>query len=110
VTPALDSIEAADGLTAPRVGPGFFVYSLLIPMEVSRTAGARRSLDRILRQPLYEFVRQTPDDLPAGPIRHTIDPDDEAAGGESAQVVVALDQQYVGAKPRRRRPPARRFQ
>ena len=30
--------------------------------------------------------------------RHPVDPDDEAAGGEAAQVVVALDQQDVGAE------------
>ena len=38
------------------------------------------------------------DDVPAGPIRHAVDPDDEAAGRQAAQVVVALDQQHVGAE------------
>jgi hypothetical protein len=39
--------------------------------------------------------------LPPRPIRHAVDPDDEAAGRKSTQVVIALDQQHVRAEPRR---------
>ena len=62
--------------------------------------GAGRSLDSISWQPLHDFIRETSDDLSAGPISHAINPNNEAAGGKAAQVVVALDQHHVGAKPR----------
>ncbi len=45
---------------------------------------------------------EAPDHLPTGPVGHPIDPDDEAAGGEPAQVVVPLQHHHVGAGPRRR--------
>ena len=46
--------------------------------------GAWWSLDGILRQSLDEFVRKASDDVPAGPIRHTVNPDDKAAGRKPA--------------------------
>src|ERR1700688_1994779 len=61
--------------------------------------GARRSLDRVLRQSLHEFVGEPADDRPAGPIGHAVDPDDKPAGRKPTQVVIALYQQDLGAKP-----------
>ena len=51
---------------------------------------ARRAGDSILRQPVEQVVGDAAYDLRAAPGRHAIDPDHEAAGGETAQVVVAL--------------------
>ena len=70
--------------------------------------GALRALDRVLGQTLHQLVGDATDDVPAGPVGHAVDPDDEAAGRKPAQVIVALDQQHVGAEPAgsdgRRRP------
>ena len=64
--------------------------------------GAWRPGNRVLRQPIDKLLGEAADNLPAGPIGHAIDPDDEAAGGKPAEVIVALDQQHVGPEPRRR--------
>ena len=58
--------------------------------------------DRVLRQPVEQFVGDAADDQLAGPVGHAVDPDDEAAGGQAAQMVVALQQHDVGAGPRGR--------
>ncbi len=62
---------------------------------------ARRAGDRVLRQPVEQVGGDALDHLRAGPVGHAVDPDHQAAGGEAAQVVVALQQHDVRAGARR---------
>jgi hypothetical protein len=57
-------------------------------------------LNCILRQPIHDLFGQAANDVLAGPVRHAIDPDHEAAGREAAEVIVTLDQHHIGAEPR----------
>ena len=60
--------------------------------------GARRSHHRVLGQAIEDIVGDAGDDLAAAPVRHAIDPDDQAAGRQAAEMVVALDQHDLGAE------------
>ena len=60
--------------------------------------GPLGSLNRLLGQAVHQVLGEPTDNVPTRPVRHAVDPDDEAAGGEAAQVIVALDQQDVGAQ------------
>ncbi len=66
-----------------------------LPHGVGRRAG-----HRLLRQARQDLLGEAADDKAAVPIRHTVDPNDEAAGGQPAEVVVPLQQHHAGAKPR----------
>ena len=58
--------------------------------------------DRVGRQALEDLRGEAGDDLAPLPVAHPVDPDHQAAGGEAAEVVVALDQRDLGAEPARR--------
>ena len=61
-----------------------------------------RAGDGVGRQALEDLRGEAGDDLAPFPVAHPVDPDDEAAGGEPAEVVVALDERDLGAEPARR--------
>ena len=61
-----------------------------------------RARDRVGRQALEDLRGEAGDDLAPLPVAHPVDPDHEAAGGETAEVVVALDERDLGAEPARR--------
>jgi hypothetical protein len=63
---------------------------------------ARRSRDRVPRQAREDLLGEAADHAASFPVRHAVDPDHQAAGGEAAQMVVALEQDHVGAESRRR--------
>ena len=58
----------------------------------------RRAGDRVGRQAVEDLRGEAGDDLAPLPVAHPVDPDDEAAGGEAAEVVVALDERDLGAE------------
>ena len=62
--------------------------------------GARRAEDGVLRQAVENVAGEAGDDLPPVPVGHAIDPDNQPAGRQPAEVVVALDEHGVGAQPR----------
>src|SRR5438067_1459195 len=58
----------------------------------------RKSIQRSMStQAIENFVGEAADDLAPLPVRHAVDPDDQAAGGEATQVVVALQQNNIGS-------------
>ena len=57
-----------------------------------------RAGDRVGGQALEDLRGEAGDDLAPLPVAHPVDPDDEAAGGEAAEVVVALDERDLGAE------------
>ena len=61
-----------------------------------------RAGDGVGRQAVEDLRGEAGDDLAPFPVAHPVDPDDEAAGGEPAEVVVALDEGDLGAEPARR--------
>ena len=61
-----------------------------------------RAGDRVGRQALEDLRGEAGDDLAPLPVAHPVDPDDQAAGGEAAEMVVALDERDLGAEPARR--------
>jgi hypothetical protein len=63
--------------------------------------GAWRAGDCAFRQPINKFLGKTADNVPAGPIGHTVDPNNKTAGRKPAEMIVSLDQQHIGAQPRR---------
>ena len=58
--------------------------------------------DRVGGQAIEDLRAEAGDDLVALPIGHAVDPDDQAAGREPAEVVVALDERDLRAEPPRR--------
>src|SRR3989304_5382025 len=50
---------------------------------------------------LGQLLAEAGDDEVALPVRHAVDPGDEAAGGEAAQVAVTLEEDDAGALARR---------
>src|SRR5919198_4679094 len=56
--------------------------------------------DGVLGEAVEDLRREAGDDLLALPVAHPVDPDDQAAGGEAAEVVVALDERDLGAQAR----------
>src|SRR6478672_11922982 len=50
---------------------------------------------------LHQLVGNAADDVSARPIAHSIDPDNQAAGREPTQVIVALNQQHIRAEASR---------
>jgi hypothetical protein len=60
----------------------------------------RRARDRVGRQAREYLLSEAADHELAFPVGHPVDPDHETAGGEAPQVVVALEQDDVGADTR----------
>jgi hypothetical protein len=56
----------------------------------------------VLGQLLEDLAGEAVDDEASRPVGHPVDPDDQPARGEPAEVVVALDQSDLGAEPSRR--------
>ncbi len=64
------------------VGDGGFVGAAPQP--------ARRTGDGVLRQAIEQVVGDAADHLLSGPVGHAVDPDDQSAGGQAAEMVVPL--------------------
>jgi hypothetical protein len=62
--------------------------------------GPLGSLDRVLGKAVHQVLGEPTNDVAPRPVAHAVDPDDEPAGGEAAEVIVALDQEDIGAEAR----------